>query len=70
MYSRNAFIKSFNGRFPDECLNHHRFENLTVDRSLIAAWRLDFNGCRPHSALEYVTPAEFAFPTSPETEIR
>jgi putative transposase len=58
--TQNAFIASFNGRFRDECLNDHWFENLTVARSLIAAWRLDYNECRPHSALQYLTPAEFA----------
>ena len=58
--TQNAFIESFNGRFRDECLNDHWFENLTVARSLIAAWRLDYNECRPHSALQYLTPAEFA----------
>jgi len=58
--TQNAFIESFNGRFRDECLNDHWFENLTVARALIAAWRLDYNECRPHSALDYLTPAEFA----------
>ncbi len=23
-------------------------------------WRLDYNECRPHSSLNYLTPAEFA----------
>jgi len=27
---------------------------------LVAAWRLDYNESRPHSALDYLTPAEFA----------
>jgi putative transposase len=58
--TQNAFIESFNGRFRDECLNDHWFENLTVARTLIAAWRLDYNERRPHSALDYLTPAEFA----------
>jgi putative transposase len=25
---------------------------------LIEAWRLDYNQCRPHSALDYQTPEE------------
>jgi putative transposase len=58
--TQNAFIESFNGRFRDECLNDHWFENLTIARSLIAAWQLDYNECRPHSAPQYLTPAEFA----------
>ncbi len=58
--TQKAFVESFNGRFRDECLNDHWFENLTVAGALIAAWRLDYNECRPHSALRYLTPAEFA----------
>jgi len=58
--TQNAFIESFNGRFRDECLNDHWFTNLAEARILIAAWRRDYNMHRPHSALDYLTPAEFA----------
>lgn len=58
--TQNAFIESFNGRFRDECLNDHWFTSLAEARILIAAWRRDYNQHRPHSALEYQTPAEFA----------
>lgn len=57
---QNAFIESFNGRFRDECLNDHYFESLAQARIVIAAWRRDYNEQRPHSALEYQTPAQFA----------
>ena len=57
---RNAFIESFNGRFRDECLNDHWFTSLAQARILIAAWRRDYNEQRPHSALGYLSPAEFA----------
>ncbi len=58
--TQNAFIESFNGRFRDECLNDHWFTNLAEARILIHAWRRDYNLHRPHSALDYLTPAEFA----------
>lgn len=57
---QNAFIESFNGRFRDECLNDHWFNTLAQAQDLITAWRNDYNQARPHSALRYLTPAEFA----------
>lgn len=58
--TQNAFIESFNGRFRDECLNEHWFTTLVHARAEIAAWRRDYNEERPHSALGYQAPAEFA----------
>jgi len=58
--TQNAFIESFNGRFRDECLNDHWFTTLAEARIRIAASRRDYNEHRPHSALNYQTPAEFA----------
>ena len=58
--TQNAFIESFNGRFRDECLNENWFLDLADARQIIEAWRLDYNSSRPHSALGYATPQEFA----------
>ena len=58
--TQNAYIESFNGRFRDECLNEHWFTSLNHAREEIAAWRRNYNEQRPHSALAYRTPAEFA----------
>lgn len=58
--TQNAYIESFNGKFRDECLNEHWFTSLAEARILISAWRRDYNENRPHSALNYQTPAEFA----------
>lgn len=58
--TQNAFIESFNGKFRDECLNDHWFTSLLQARTIIAAWRRDYNECRPHSTLNYLTPAQFA----------
>ena len=57
---QNAFIESFNGRLRDECLNEHWFMSLPAARTIIEAWRDDYNTVRPHSALGNRTPAEFA----------
>jgi putative transposase len=58
--SQNAFIESFNGRFRDECLNENWFLDIHDARRIIEAWRIDYNSSRPHSALGYATPEEFA----------
>ncbi|KNA33115.1 transposase, partial [Burkholderia pseudomallei] len=55
-----AYIESFNGKFRDECLNEHWFTTLAHARAVIAAWRQDYNEQRPHSALNYLAPSEFA----------
>jgi len=56
----NAFIESFNGSFRDECLNTHWFMSLEDAQEKIEAWRRDYNEFRPHSALNNMTPNEFA----------
>ena len=58
--TQNAYIESFNGKFRDECLNEHWFRTLHEARQIVARWREDYNQGRPHSALQYQTPAEFA----------
>jgi len=56
----NAYVESFNGSFRDECLNVNWFMSLEDARDKIERWRMDYNEFRPHSALTYLTPAEFA----------
>jgi putative transposase len=58
--TQNAYIESFNGKFRDECLNEHWFTTLAHARTVIAAWRQNYNEQRPHSALNYLSPSEFA----------
>ena len=56
----NAYVESFNGKLRDECLNENWFVSLTDAREKIAAWRIDYNTERPHSALGYRSPEQFA----------
>jgi len=56
----NGYVESFNGRFRDECLNENWFSDLADAREKIASWKQDYNRSRPHSALGYRTPEEFA----------
>jgi putative transposase len=58
--AQNAYVESFNGKFRDECLNEHWFGDLEEAREKIETWRQDYNQQRPHSALGYRTPEEFA----------
>ena len=62
--TQNAHVKSFHGKLREECLRVSRFQNLFDARQKIALWRRDYNEQRPHSSLNYLTPAEFARETS------
>jgi len=48
------------GASADECLNENWFIDLAHAREKIAQWQQDYNQARPHSALGYRTPEEFA----------
>jgi putative transposase len=54
----NPFIESFNGSFRDECLNVNWFLSLPDAREKIESWRQEYNGFRPHSSLDNLTPNE------------
>ena len=56
----NGYAESFHSRLRDEFLAIEEFESLTAARRLSTLWRDDYNLNRPHSSLEYQTPAEFA----------
>lgn len=58
--TQNGYVESFNGRMRDELLNESLFLGLADARTAIAAWIADYNNARPHSSLEYQTPAAFA----------
>lgn len=58
--NQNAYVESFNCRLRQECLNEHWFLSLADARSKIEGWRRFYNEERPHSALGWKTPEEFA----------
>ena len=57
---QNGHIETFNGKLRDECLNMNWFLHLGDARQKIEQWRCHYNHERPHSALAYRSPAEFA----------
>ena len=56
---QNGVNESFNGRFRDECLSLEWFRTRTEARVVIEAFRRRYNEERPHSSLNYQTPAAF-----------
>ena len=58
--AQNAYIESFNGKLGAERLNERWFRTLQLAQKIIVAWRREYNEQRPHSSLNYLTPAEFS----------
>lgn len=56
----NGYAESFNSRLRDELLNAELFDSVRHARATAAAWRQAYNEDRPHSSLDYLTPAEFS----------
>jgi putative transposase len=56
----NGYIESFNGKFRDEYLNGELFLSLAEARYVVDRWRMDYNHHRPHSRLNWMTPAAFS----------
>lgn len=57
---QNAYSESFNSRLRDELLNVESFATLAEAKMLGREYRHSYNESRPHSALNYQTPSEFA----------
>ena len=56
----NAYSETFIGRLRDELLERELFVNLKEAQVLLEDYRKHYNHKRPHGALGYLTPAEFA----------
>ncbi len=56
---QNAYSESFNSRFRDELLDREVFTTLAEAKVLAEDYRRSYNTERPHSSLEYQTPAAF-----------
>lgn len=57
---QNAYSESFNSRFRDEFLNREAFGSLLEAKVLGKEYRQRHTHERPHSSLDYQTPAEYA----------
>ena len=56
----NGVVESLNSILRDEMLNTEVFRTVKAARDMATAWRLEYNHRRPHGALGYLAPAEYA----------
>ena len=59
----NGYVESFNGKLRDELLNRELFLSLAEARYVLDEWRQEYNHRRPHSGINWKTPAAFAAAT-------
>lgn len=57
---QNGYNERFNGSLRDECLNLETFAHRDQARAVCRLFMRHYNERRPHSALGYLTPDEFA----------
>jgi putative transposase len=57
---QNPYVESFGGRLRDELLAVEAFNSLLEAQVLVEDWRIEYNTLRPHSALGYLTPTDYA----------
>jgi len=56
----NGYAESFFSRLRDEFLNCELFADLRQAKCMSTTWRNEYNHRRPHSSLDYRTPAAYA----------
>ena len=57
---QNPYVESFGGRLRDELLAVEACTSLLEAQVLVEDWRIEYNTVRPHSALGYLTPTDYA----------
>lgn len=57
---QNGYAESFHSRLRDEFLELESFEDVDQAQAAAELWRVEYNTQRPHSALGYKTPEEYA----------
>lgn len=57
--TQNGIIERLNGTVRTECLNLNWFHSLDEVNELLGQWYKNYNFDRPHSSLQYQTPATF-----------
>ena len=67
---QNGRNERFNGSLREECLNLETFEHRDQARAVCHLYARHYNQERPHSALGYRTPAEFAAAAAEEEKTR
>jgi putative transposase len=55
---QNGYVESFHGKLRDECLNREWFRDAREARVVVENWRNFYNHHRPHSSLNYRSPAQ------------
>ncbi|MCW8135475.1 MAG: transposase [Planctomycetota bacterium] len=60
---QNGYAESFHARLRDELLEQEMFGSVEEAKLLSRRWSWEYNHQRPHSALGYRTPAEYAAET-------
>jgi putative transposase len=65
----NAYSETFISRFSDELLKREVFADLLEAKVLVDDYREHYNHNRPHSALGYQTPAQFAEAADLESKV-
>jgi transposase InsO family protein len=61
----NGYCESFNGKLRDELLNGEIFYTLREAQVVLEQWRHHYNTQRPHSSLNYRSPAPEAILPKP-----
>ena len=56
----NGYVESFNSRLRDELLDRELFLCLDEARFVLDEWRMEYNHRRPHSGINWQTPAAYA----------
>ena len=56
----NGYVESFNSRLRDELLARELFLCLDEARFVLDEWRVEYNHRRPHSGINWKTPAAYA----------
>lgn len=57
----NGYVESFHSRFRNDCLNREWFINELDAKVAIGDWREHYYERRPHSGIDYQSPAEVFF---------
>ena len=58
--TQNSHIESGSGKLRDECLNRNLWRDLAEVRRETEQYKTEYNTERPHQALRYLTPSEYA----------